>query len=53
MVPAGAEREFDVPVADLLIKNGRAKEIQLPKPTPPKLSKKAAKREARNAKLHR
>lgn len=34
MVPAGAERDFEAPIADLLIKNGRAKEVQALAPTP-------------------
>jgi hypothetical protein len=32
MVPVGAEREFDVPVADLLIQVGRAVEVRPPAP---------------------
>lgn len=59
MVPVGAERDFDTPVADELIRVGRAVEVRLPDPvpaaalTPPNVSKKAARREARNAKLQR
>jgi hypothetical protein len=61
MVPVGAEMDFDAPVADLLIQRGRAVEvlppepITMPAPTPTsaKVSKKSARRGARNAKLHR
>jgi hypothetical protein len=66
MVPVGAEREFDVPVADLLIQVGRAVEVRPPAPPiptpdlnpfrpfmPTRDEKKAAKKDRRNAKLHR
>jgi hypothetical protein len=52
MVSAGEVRDFDTPVADELIRTGRAQEVQPPAPAPPPVSKKAARREARNAKLH-
>jgi hypothetical protein len=45
MTPAGAEMELDAPVADLLIKRGRAEEVK--EPTAP-LSKKALKKLKRN-----
>jgi hypothetical protein len=53
MVAAGEVRDFDAPVAEQLIRTGRALEVQPPAPEPLKVSKKAARREARNAKLHR
>jgi hypothetical protein len=57
MTPAGAEVEFQTSVADLLIQRGRAVEVKppepKPEPAPPKISKKSARREAKNAKLHR
>lgn len=51
MVPAGAERDFDAPIADLLIKNGRAKEVQTPAPQQvlTKAQQKRIRKQLRNA----
>lgn len=50
MVPAGAEREFNTPIADELIRNGRAVEVkESPAPLSRKALKKLAKKSVSNA----
>jgi hypothetical protein len=55
MVSAGAEVEFEAAIADELIRVGRAVEVKPPEPAPAvtPVSKKEARRDARNAKLQR
>ena len=52
MSAAGAEVEFDAPIADLLVQRGRAKEVlaQAPVPATLKVDPKALKRALRKSK---